>query len=58
MTAAEIVADARKGRTDEQALFILAEIILALRDAASPGFLRAKQGDPALLRLDDRRPVE
>jgi len=57
LQAQALIADARKGRTDEQALLFLAEMVLALRAAASPGFIRAKQGEPAYLRLDDHDPA-
>ena len=57
-TVDEVIATAREGRTDPQALIFLAEAILALKAAASPGFLRAKQGDPAYLNLDSKGPVE
>lgn len=57
MTAAALIATARAGRTDEQALLFLAEMVIALRAASSPGYLRAKQGDAPTLRLDDAEPV-
>lgn len=57
LAARALIADSRAGRTDEQALWWLAEMVLALKAAASPGYIRAKQGAPPRLDLDDREPV-
>jgi hypothetical protein len=57
MTPADLIADARAGRTDEQALVWLAEMVLTLRGAASAGMLRARQGETPALRLGDKEPV-
>jgi hypothetical protein len=57
MTPTNLITVARQNRTDEQALLFLAEMVIALQAAASPGFIRAKQGSPAILALDDREPI-
>jgi len=57
MTATDLVAIARAGRTDEQALVWLAEMVLMLRAATSAGMIRARQGETPVLRLDDKEPV-
>ena len=57
MTPADLIRDARKGRTDEQALAFLAEMVLVLRDGASAGMFRARSGDAPVLKLDDKEPV-
>ena len=57
MTPADLIADARRGRTDEQALVFLAEMVLVLRRGASAGMLRARAGDAPVLKLDDKEPI-
>ena len=57
MTTADLIRDAREGRTDEQAIVFLAEMVMILRDFASPGLMRAKRGEPASLNLDDHEPA-
>lgn len=58
MNIAALIAAARAGRTDEQALVWLAEMVLTLQGAASPGLMRARQGPAPDLRLDDKEPVK
>lgn len=57
MTPADLIRDARQGRTDEQALVFLAEMVLVLRRGASAGMLRARVGETPELRLDSKEPV-
>ena len=57
MTPADLIADARTGRTDEQALVFLAEMVLVLRAGASAGILRARTGETRELNLDSKEPV-
>jgi hypothetical protein len=52
-----LINDARQGRTDEQALFWLAEMVMTLRRATSAGMIRARQGPTPVLKLDDKDPV-
>ena len=57
MTPADLIADARRGRTDEQALVFLAEMVLVLRRGASAGMLYARTGETRELNLDSKEPV-
>ena len=66
MTVPDLIRDARKGRTDEQALVWLAEMVLVLRAGASAGMIYARRYDmsaeptgagTARLRLKVKEPI-
>ncbi len=57
MTLSDLIAAAREGRADEQALVWLAGAVLILMDCASTGFMRARTGETPTLKLDDKEPI-
>jgi hypothetical protein len=53
MTLPDLIAEARNGRSDQQALEYLAAIVVRMSADISSGYVRALPNRPVTLRLDD-----